>query len=152
MLAAVVQGGQDHQIGSIKCSSLKTVVSGPMAKYVNAQQKKSSTPDTSRKKNCQFESYEDFGVFTSVDSPRNAFSSECIDLLSTIHNANTHFGRENEPIDLCHDSATVPPRVDQNLDAAIMASIMMESSSNKDNHNSYENEIEAAIALSLKDK
>ena len=124
-----------------------------MSKYVNVQQKKSSTADTSRKKKCQFESYEDFGVFSSFDTPQNAFSSECIDLLSTFHNTNTHFGRENEPIDLCHDSATLPPRVDQNLDAAIMASIMMESSRNsKDNHNSYENDIEAAIALSLKEK
>ena len=124
-----------------------------MSKYVNVQQKKSSTADTSRKKKCQFESYKDFGVFASVDTPQNAFSSECIDLLSTFHNTNTHFGRENEPIDLCHDSATLPPRVDQNLDAAIMASIMMESSRNsKDNHNSYEKDIEAAIALSLKDK
>ena len=122
-----------------------------MSKYVNVQQKKSSTADTSRKKKCQFESYKDFGVFASVDTP--AFSSECIDLLSTFHNTNTHFGRENEPIDLCHDSAMLPPQVDQNLDAAIMASIMMESSRNsKDNHNSYENDIEAAIALSLKEK
>ena len=124
-----------------------------MSKYVNVQQKKSSTADTSRKKKCQFESYKDFGVFASFDTPQSAFSSECIDLLSTFHNTNTHFGRENEPIDLCHDSATLPPRVDQNLDAAIMASIMMESSRNsKDNHNSYEKDIEAAIALSLKDK
>ena len=126
-----------------------------MSKYVNVQQKKSSTADTSRKKKCQFESYEDFGVFSSFDTPQNAFSSECIDLLSTFHNTNTHFGRENEPIDLCHDSATLPPRVDQNLDAAIMASIMIESSStqsNTDNHNTYEKDIEAAIALSLKDK
>lgn len=122
-----------------------------MSKYVNVQQKKSSTADTSRKKKCQFESYKDFGVFASVDTPQNAFSSECIDLLSTFHNTITHFGREKEPIDLCHDSAMLPPRVDQNLDAAIMASIMMESSS-KDNHNSYENDIEAAIALSLKEK
>lgn len=124
-----------------------------MSKYVNVQQKKSSTADTSRKKKCQFESYKDFGVFASFDTPQSAFSSECIYLLSTFHNTNTHFGRENEPIDLCHDSATLPPRVDQNLDAAIMASIMMESSSkDKDNHNSYENDIEAAIALSLKEK
>ena len=126
-----------------------------MSKYVNVQQKKSSTADTSRKKKCQFESYKDFGVFASVDTPQNAFSSECIDLLSTFHNTNTHFGRENEPIDLCHDSAMLPPQVDQNLDAAIMASIMIKSSStqsNTDNHNTYEKDIEAAIALSLKDK
>ena len=93
-------------------------------------------------------------MFAAVDTPPNAFSSQCIDLLSTIHSKNTHFGQENEPIDLCHASAPLPPRVDQNLDAAIMASIL-ESSSSQDNigvHNSYDQDIEKAIAMSLKDK
>ena len=162
LLAGCVQGGMDHQMGSIKCIQLKTdstSTSGPMSKYFSAQEKPKPA-DSPMKLKCRskFANYDEYGLFASVDTPPNAFVSECIDLSSTFNNTHhQHFGRQTEPIVLYPDAASMSGQ-DHSLAAAIAASLETQTysaakqNSSTNNHNSFDGEIEKAIALSLKDK
>ncbi|KAL7543669.1 hypothetical protein ACHAXR_013497 [Thalassiosira sp. AJA248-18] len=158
LLAAVVQGGQDYQMGSIKCISSSVghdadnTVSGPMTKYTKVK-KKQTTEGISKDKH-RFAKYEEFGLFTSVDTPLNILNGECIDLSLAFQNPNKSYEKQTEPIDLI--DSTVPSGIDQNLEAAIMASITENQSVGiKDSvttQHSFTQDIEKAIALSLKDQ
>mmetsp|Transcript_2510 Transcript_2510/g.5357 ORF Transcript_2510/g.5357 Transcript_2510/m.5357 type:complete len:400 (-) Transcript_2510:236-1435(-) len=155
LLAAVVQGGQDFQFGSIKCSSSSTdrdacsLADGPMLKYMSG--KKRADPSSANEK-CRFTNYEDFGLYASVETPPNFLSGGCIDLSPTYQNQKKQYERQIEPIEFFSGTA------DHNLDAAIMASIMDSQGGKKkenrpiETQNSFSEDIEKAIAMSLKDQ
>jgi len=158
LLAAVVQSGQDYQFGSVKCSSISTgkdahsAGNGPMSKYMNSQ-KRASPCNT--KDQCRFANYEDFGLYASFETPSNILSGERIDLSLAFQNPNIYNARQTKPIEIHSDSAQLPG-IDQNLDAAIMASIVesKDVSANKrsiETQSSFAQDIENAIAMSLKD-
>jgi len=161
LLAAVVQGGQDFQMGSIKCSSSSigqaadsASSNGPMSKYINSQ--KCANPGTSKGKQ-RFTNYEEFGLYASVDTPSNILKGGCIDLSSTLQNTNKHYEKQTAPMEILYPDSAGLPGIDQNLDAAIMASIMeTQGGGSKENNaietpSSFAQDIEKAIALSLKD-
>lgn len=62
LLAALVQSGQDYQVGSIKCNVLPP--------------KKTSNLETSiqREMKHNFENYEEYGIFAAVETPPNQLS------------------------------------------------------------------------------
>jgi len=143
LLAAVVQGGQDFQMGSVKCSLLKqdaqSAASGPMSKFVNSKKGAHVKPSVEKRK-CRFANYKDFGLYSSTQTPPNSTRSECIDLSSNYGNASTLYQNQL-------------PGINQNLDAAIIASIRESSAkvnSKPEATISFDKEIQDAIALSLK--
>ena len=126
-----------------------------MSKFVSKQSK----PEASLKgkPSQKFDNYQEFGVFSSFDTPLDAFSSDFIDLSSTFNNTNTHFGgRQDEVIELYpNPSDSAHMNVDQDLNAAIMASIMENQSGQNnttENNSSFDDNMSKAIAASLKDK
>jgi len=117
LLAAVVQAGQDYQFGSIKCSSRASGKDdfGPMSKYMNVCTR--VNPVTSNDK-ARFSNYEDFGIYASVETPSNVLVHECIDISPK---RNLH-EKHTTPIEIFSGPSEVSG-IDQDLDAAIMASI-----------------------------
>lgn len=158
LLAACVQSGQDFQMGSIKCSKLKSTSElGPMSKFVSKQSKPEAS--SKAKPSQKFDNYQEVGVFSSFDTPLDVFSSDFIDLSSTFNNTNTHFGgRQDDVIELYPNPSGNAHNVDQDLNAAIIASMMEQGGRNNQQNNSTENnssfddDISKAIAASLKDK
>jgi len=158
LLAAVVQGGQDYQFGSVKCSSIATgkdansAVNSSISKYMNI--KKSASQQKSRDQGC-FANYEDFGLYASFETPSSILRCDCIDLSFPLQNQNMHSAQKSKPIEIHSDSAEVAC-IDQNLDAAIMASIVESNGVRaKENHSteaqsSFAQDLEKAIAMSLK--
>lgn len=146
LLVAVVQGGQDYQLGSIKCIKSATcpAATRPMLKYMNSMK----SPDRVVSMN-KYHKYEDFGVFASLDMPPEILRAECVDLSPTF----PYPKRKGEKLTI--DSHELPGNdQDANLDAAIMASIM-ENNGGVDateTRCSFDQDIEKAIALSLKDQ
>jgi hypothetical protein len=144
LLAAVVQGGQDYQLGSIICRKLEAGPSatGPLSKYMN-----STKPSDRVLLIDKFQKYEDFGVFASVES-LNVLRAECVELSSTFSDPTTR--DKNITI-----SSTELSGIGQDDNATIMASIMentggidaTETLSSCDQDN-----LEKAIALSLKEQ
>jgi hypothetical protein len=145
LLAAVVQGGQDYQVGSIKCIKSKNAhpaATGPMTKYMNSM--KPSDRVLSMDK---YQKYKDFGVFASVDTPPKILR---VDLSST-------FPYPKKKGEKLTTNTTELPGIDQDAieqDAAIMASIMANKGGvdATETFNSFDQDIEKAIALSLKDR
>ncbi|KAL7548272.1 hypothetical protein ACHAWF_011564 [Thalassiosira exigua] len=151
LLAAVVQGGQDHQMGSIKCSASSheqdenTAVNGPMSMFVQT-----STKETSNEK-YHFACYDEFGIFASVETSTHSILSDSIDLSMNSKNPHEHqFG----VIEL-DNSTNMLPGIGHDLDAAILASIKENHRMNtkevndQDSQSSFCQDIEKAIALSL---
>ena len=129
-----------------------------MSKFVSKQSK----PEASSKaKQIQkFDNYQEFGVFSSFDTPLDAFSSDFIDLSSTFNNTNQRFGgRQDEVIELYpNPSGNAHMNADQDLNAAIIASMMEQGGRNNqsnnttENNSSFDDDISKAIAASLKEK
>ena len=147
LLAAVVQGGQDYQVGSIKCikSYARPAATGPMTKYINSM--KPSDRVISMDK---YQKYEDFGVFASVDTPPTILRAECVDLSSTF----PYPKKKGENLTI---KTTELPGIDQDAidqDAAIMASITENicGVDATETLHSFDQDLEKAIALSLKDQ
>ena len=156
LLAAVVQGGQDYQLGSIKAEpiSKKAGSSGPMSKFISSDKGETSL------KNDKYARYEEFGMFSSVvTSPtfiakmnkRGGFAMEDQELALALQKSKQDFDSKT-PIDLCGDDHNVDD--EKSLDAAIMASIMeqQKSHTSRKHQDSYDEELEKAIALSLQNK
>jgi hypothetical protein len=125
LLAAVVQGGQDYEMGSIKCmksSASSSDVTGPMSKFVNTPKSPVGLLDKYRK-------YEDFGVFASV--PDNQV--DCVNLSSL------------------DEDTTIVSTEQIEMNAAILASITDNSDVAASESLLFDQDIEQAIALSLKD-
>ena len=125
LLATVVQGGQDYEMGSIKCmksSASSSDVTGPMSKFVNTPKSPVGLLDKYRK-------YEDFGVFASV--PDNQV--DCVNLSSL------------------DEDTTIVSTEQIEMNAAILASITDNSDVAALESLSFDQDIEHAIALSLKD-
>ena len=153
ILAAVVQGGQDFQMGSIKCSSgaiRKANAGGLLTQYMTI-----SKPSTTIGiPNDSFVKYEDFGVFASAATPSESHVVEYVNLSSSIQFPIMNGKQQHtKPIDI--DSTD---GVDESLDAAIMASIIEGSKGvggdiiDLESQSSFEEDIKRAIVLSLKDK
>lgn len=156
LLAAVVQSGQDFQFGSVKCKSGSTCQdNGAMSKYVNSTQVQPGKP----KPKGEPKTKEDLGIFSHFDTPPNLLRPECVDFLSSsIQNRTMAFSTSSGAIEIDCGSPKLP-RLDQNLDAAIMASIVESNRSCMDKglastvaQKSYNDDIEKAIAMSLKDQ
>ena len=128
LLAVVVQGGQDYEMGSIKCmkasASSSSSVTGPMSKFMNAITPSVGLLDKYRK-------YEDFGVFASVKTPPDN-QVDCVNLSSLV------------------EVTTIDSTEQIEMNAAILAS-MTDSHVASSESLSFDQEIEQAIALSLKD-
>lgn len=158
LLAAVVQSGQDYQLGSVKCSSgpsgkeAHAAVIGPMTKYITSQ--KCENPSHSEK--CGVRNEEDLGIFASFKTPRNIHRRDCVDLSLAFRNSNCS-AIQSTPIDLYSDSAHMP-MVDQDLDAAIMASIAeknrvsVKDSTSIETQSPFAQDIEKTIAMSMEDQ
>ena len=151
MLAAVVQGGQDFQMGSIKCSSGtigKANESGLLTQYMTISRPSSTTRKDS------FAKYEDFGVYASAATPSESHIVEHVDLSSLIQFP-TMNGKQQHTQTIDIDSTD---GIDESLDAAIMASIIEGSKCvggdiiDLDSQSSFEEDVKQAIVLSLKDK
>ncbi len=153
MLAAVVQGGQDFQMGTIKCRSGaigKANTSGLLTQHMTIL-KPSTTTDI---RNDRFVKYEDFGVYASAATPSESRIVEYVDLSSSVQFSMINGKQQHtQPIDV--DSTD---GIDESLDAAIMASIIEGSTGGGgdiiglDSQSSFEEDVKQAIVLSLKDK
>lgn len=155
LLAAVVQGGQDYQLGSIKAKpiSKKADSSGPMSKFISLD------ADEASSKNDKYSRYGEFGIFsTVVTNPAliakmnriGGFAMEDQELALALQKSKQDFDSKT-PIDLCGDDHNE----DKNsLDAAIMASIMeqQKTHTSRKQEDTYDEELEKAIALSLQNK
>lgn len=132
LLAVVVQGGQDYEMGSIKCmksSVSSSSVTGPLSKFVNAPKPSVCLLDNYRD---NYRKYEDFGVFASVKTPPNN-QEECV-ILSSL------------------DEDTIIESTEQlEMNAAILASMTNNIDVAASESLSFDQDIEHAIALSLKD-
>lgn len=153
MLAAIVQGGQDHQMGSIKCSSGtigKGNASGLVTQYMTTSNKSTSTLGKD-----SFAKYEDFGVYASADTPSEQLNAQYVDLSSSMQYTKTTGKQQHtQPINV--DSID---ENDENLDAVIMASIIERSKGSVSDdiidlasQRSFDEDVRQAIALSLKDQ
>ena len=159
LLAAVVQGGQDYQLGSIKVEPMSKSADSPgaMSKFLGQS-------GTATKKTGIYASYEEFGVFSTVSTDsaliakRNqpggfgVFAQADQELALALKKSKQDFDSKS-PIDLCGGDQ----RDDNNcsLDAAIRASLMDQQkkhTSSKSNRDTYDEELEKAIALSLQNK
>ena len=149
LLASVVQGGQDYQMGSIKCTQgqeSSSTVSGPMSKYIDLQK----PPTQSSNDKGRFSNYDEFGLFSSMDTPPNIFEGGCINL--AVAKPTHSYAKQTEPINLIDQSS--------NLEAAIMASLKESQGGgggtkeriDASNQSSFSDDIEKAIAMSLKDQ
>ena len=129
-----------------------------MSKFVSKQSKPEASSKT--KPSQKFDNYQEFGVFSSFDTPLDAFSSDFIDLSSTFNNTNTHFGGRQEVIELYPNPSgnDAHMNVDQDLNAAIIASMMEQGGRNNqsnnttENNSSFDDDMSKAIAASLKEK
>jgi len=156
LLAAVVQGGQDCQMGSIKAKPIKNDDSfGPMSKFINLDQGGTSS------KSDKYALYDEFGVFSTVAtgstfitkmSQTRGFAKEDQEFALALQKSRQDFDSKT-PIDLCGgDDHTVDK---SSLDAAILASIMDQQKTHKfskQNEDAYDEDLEKAIALSLQNK
>jgi hypothetical protein len=145
LLAAIVQGGQDYQLGSIKCrkSDATPASIGPISKYMNYKRPSDRVLSIDKR-----QKYEDFGIFTSFE-PSKILGAECVELSSTFSCPTTR--DENITI------SSTESGIDQDAieqDAAIMASMEFldvidatETLSSFDQDN-----LEKAIALSLNEQ
>lgn len=142
LLAAVVQGGQDHQMGSIKCSS-GTIGKGNASKLLT-QYMTTSKSSTTTSANDSFAKYEDFGVYSSAATPsERRLSTDYVDLSSSIQFP-TMYGNQASTNGI------------DELDAAIMASIVDGSKGagviDLESQSSFDDDVKQAIALSLKEQ
>jgi hypothetical protein len=142
LLAAVVQGGQDYQVGSIICRKLEAgpAATGPISKYMKPSDRVLLIDKCHK--------YEDFGVFASVEPSSNP---ECVAISSTFSDPTT---RDKH----ITSSSTDLYEIDQDdieQDAAIMASIV-DSTGGIDATETLslfdQDNLEKAIALSLKEQ
>lgn len=156
LLAAVVQGGQDYQLGSIKAKPMakNADTSGPMSKFISLDKGEASSI------NDKYLRYDQFGVFSTVVTKPSliakmntirGFAMEDQELALALQKSKQDFDSKT-PIDLCGDDRNNDDK--DSLDAAIMASIMEQQkthTSRKQEH-TYDEELEKAIALSLQNK
>lgn len=156
LLAAVVQSGQDYQMGSIKCSSSipgkddsQYEATDLVTKCVTGTK---STSKNNPLEKGKFSKYEEFGVYASIHSHSNLLDAKCVDLSSSNYLQTVNSKQQTQPIDV--DSNM--DGFDEDLDAAIMASIM--EGTNKggyvdmESHCSFDEDVKQAIALSVKDQ
>lgn len=150
LLTAVVQGGQDYQMGSIKVKPIKSADSfGPMNKFISLDQRD------------KYARYDEFGVFSTVAtnstfvakmSQTRRFAKEDQELALALQKSRQDFDSKT-PIDLCGGDYHTDDK--SSLDAAILASIMDQQkthTSSKQNEDTYDEDLEKAIALSLQNK
>merc|ERR1712154_246581 len=102
-------------------------VDGPMSKYVATE--KRAKLDTVIDKG-RFANYDEFGIYSSVETSSNILTGACVDLSLTYQNQKKQ--HQAEPIEIFFDPA------DQNLDAAILASIMDSQGGNTKENNPIE--------------
>lgn len=153
LLAAVVQGGQDYQMGSIKVSPIDNDVSlGSMDKFVTLDQDKSD----------KYARYDEYGVFSTVATDSSViakqtrgYAREDQELALALQKSRQEFNQTSSktPIDLCGEDNHNDNR--NSLEAAILASLtdqQQASAPSTKNTDTYDEELKRAIELSLQNK
>ncbi|KAL3790343.1 hypothetical protein HJC23_002729 [Cyclotella cryptica] len=162
LFAALVQSGQDYQVGSVKCNFL------PPKKTITLE---SSTQKEMKHK---YENYEIHGIFAAVETPPNQLSRHNCQhgSVDTLIDSNPSFDNDlslvlqksreeyrahiakkvdDSTIPACHSPEIELSMIDPQLESAILASVMEHQASATTQSGSTEDEdIKKAIELSLK--
>lgn len=153
LLAAVVQGGQDYHLGSVKAEPIENEDRfGPMEKFVGLNQDASL-----KKEKDKYASYHDFGMFSTVATNSillakmtqlRGNTQEDPELTLALKKSRQDFDSKS-PIDLRDDD-------DHSIDAVIMASIIDQQQAHTSNSKYtdayYDEDLKKAIELSLQHK
>lgn len=133
LLAAVVQGGQDYQMGSIKAEPIKNADSvGPMNKFISLDQ------DAVSSKSDKYARYDEFGIFSTVAS-----TSALVAKMSQTR----RFTKEDQELALAMQKSR------QDLDFVDLCDNDYNGGkSSKQSEDTYDDDLEKAIALSLQNK
>lgn len=149
LLAAVVQSGQDYQVGSIKCAPLK---SKKVASSLEASVQRATIHT--------YENYEKYGIFASAETPNLSSSNTHLhgsfapdnDLSLALQKSREEYAQMAKKVD--HSARTMKDSpvidlsdTDANLEAAIMSSMAETRSSTKSD--SEDEDMKRAIELSL---
>ena len=146
LLCAIVQSGQNYQVGSIKCKPLSA------SKLVSVDSLLQTTLQIKHK----YDSYEHYGIFASTDTPSGSTSYEpsidnelTLALQRSQHEYQSQNSRkeDNQLITLCDSSDDDISVVDGDIESAIIASLNTKAN---DNNNNEDEDMKRAIELSLK--
>ena len=149
LLCAIVQSGQNYQVGSIKCKALSA------KKLVSVDSSLQTTLQIKHK----YDSYEDYGIFASTDTPSESTSYEpsiSVDneLTLVLQQSRNEYQSQNarkddnQLITLCDSSDDDISVVHDDIESAIKESLKHTTAN--DISNSEDEDMKRAIELSLK--